>query len=172
MHDQAPTKSTANEMDSREMVFQAVAELRRLDQPATGAAIAELTGLKRTIVDDRLRILITDKRLHQRARGYYEVVEFFNAPRVISKTVLPSGMVVFDIGDDVIALNPQESRVLAELCIGAAHTALMIHTTNQHLFLAHEIASKVEKLDRQLKTAQEESRKHAAQLELYEKRNP
>ena len=147
----APQKPIA----STERVYQAVFELRKLLQPATREVVADLTQLKMTIVDDRLRALVDDGKLKRLVRGMYELVEVFAAPRAISKTILSDGTTVLDIGDDVLTLTPQESRILAELCIGSAHTALMIHTTNQHLFLATELTAKVEKLERQLKTAKQ-----------------
>ncbi len=136
---------------SKQRVFEAVRELRAVEQIATRETVAELTGLKLSVVDDRLRTLVDDGKLKRLLRGIYELVENFPEPRTISKTVLPNGAVVYDIGDDVITLSPQEARTLAELSMGAAGTAVMIQSTNQHLFLATELAAKVEKLERELK---------------------
>lgn len=136
---------------STERIFQAVRELRAMDQIATRETVAELTGLKLSVVDDRLRNLVDDGRLKRLLRGVYELVESFPEPRAISKTVLPSGAVVYDIGDDVLTLSPQEARVLAELSMGAAGTAVLINSTNQHLYLATELAAKVEKMEREMK---------------------
>ena len=131
---------------STERIYYAVRELRGLDQIATRETVAELTGLKLSIVDDRLRALVDDGKLKRLLRGVYELVEVFQPPRPISKTVLSSGAVVYDIGDEVLKLSPQEARVLAELSIGAAATAVLINSTNQHLFLATELSEKVESL--------------------------
>ena len=136
---------------STERIFQAVRELRAMDQIATRETVAELTGLKLSVVDDRLRNLVDDGRLKRLLRGVYELVESFPEPRAISKTVLPNGAVVYDIGDDVWTLSPQEARVLAELSMGAAGTAVLINSTNQHLYLATELAAKVEKMEREMK---------------------
>ena len=136
---------------STERIFQAVRELRAMDQIATRETVAELTGLKLSVVDDRLRNLVDDGKLKRLLRGVYELVESFPEPRTISKTVLPNGAVVYDIGDDVWTLSPQEARVLAELSMGAAGTAVLINSTNQHLYLATELAAKVEKMEREMK---------------------
>lgn len=143
--------TTCKPIPSTERIFQAVRELRAMDQIATRETVAELTGLKLSVVDDRLRNLVDDGRLKRLLRGVYELVESFPEPRAISKTVLPNGAVVYDIGDDVWTLSPQEARVLAELSMGAAGTAVLINSTNQHLFLATELAAKVEKLEREMK---------------------
>lgn len=143
--------TTCKPIPSTERIFQSVRELRAMDQIATRETVAELTGLKLSVVDDRLRNLVDDGRLKRLLRGVYELVESFPEPRAISKTVLPSGAVVYDIGDEVLTLSPQEARVLAELSMGAAGTAVLINSTNQHLFLATEMAAKVEKLEREIK---------------------
>lgn len=143
--------TTCKPIPSTERIYQSVRELRAMDQIATRETVAELTGLKLSVVDDRLRNLVDDGKLKRLLRGVYELVESFPEPRAISKTVLPSGAVVYDIGDDVLTLSPQEARVLAELSMGAAGTAVLINSTNQHLYLATELAAKVEKLEREMK---------------------
>ena len=152
---------------STERIFQAVRELRAMDQIATRETVAELTGLKLSVVDDRLRNLVDDGKLKRLLRGVYELVESFPEPRAISKTVLPNGAVVYDIGDDVWTLSPQEARVLAELSMGAAGTAVLINSTNQHLYLATELAAKVERLEREMK-AHKAHKANPLQMDLLE----
>lgn len=146
-------------------VYHAVRELRALEQTATRETVAELIGLKQSVVDDRLRTLVDDGKLKRLLRGIYELVEAYPETRAISKTVLPSGYVKYDIGDEVLALTPVEDRVLAQLSIGAAGQAVLINSTNQHLYLATELAAKVEKLERELK-AQKANKPNAAQGSL------
>lgn len=146
-----PEEKASKPLPSTERIFQAVRELRAMDQIATRETVAELTNLKLSVVDDRLRTLVDDGKLKRLLRGVYELVEAFPEPRAISKTVLPTGAVVYDIGDDVLTLSPQEARVLAELSMGAASTAVLINSTNQHLYLATELAATVEKQGREIK---------------------
>lgn len=150
-HMQETNLTPQTQIPSKQRVFEAVRELRALEQIATRETVAELTGLKLSVVDDRLRTLVDDDKLKRLLRGIYELVESFPEPRLISKTVLPNGAVVYDIGDDVLTLSPQEARTLAELSMGAAATAVMIQSNNQHLMLATELAAKVEKLQREVK---------------------
>ena len=132
------------------MVLEAVRELRSLEQIASRETVAELTGLKQAIVDDRLRALVDDGKLRRVLRGICELEETFPPPRAISKTILANGVVVYDVGDDVLTLTPQEARRLAEISMGAAGTAVMIDSTRQHLMLATELAAKVERLEREV----------------------
>ncbi len=114
------TNAMNTHIPSTERVYQAVQELRAAEQIATRETVAALTGLKLSIVDDRLSTLVDDDRLKRLIRGVYELVEAYPAPRAISKTVLPNGYVKYDIGDDVITLTPKEDRVLASLQRGTA----------------------------------------------------
>lgn len=149
-----PTKP----ITSTERVYAAVRDLRNLGQIATRETVGELTGLKLSIVDDRLRALVDDKRLKRVLRGIYELVEFYPPTRNISKTILDSGYVMIEITgrkgapDVVLHLTPDEDRALSMLSVGAAGQAILINSTNQHLYLATELAAKVESQSRELKT--------------------
>lgn len=129
---------------SSQRVYEAVRELRAADQIATRETVAELSGLKLAVVDDRLRTLVDDGMLKRLIRGIYELVEQYPPARVISKTVLPGGYVKLEIGDELLTLTPQEDRALALLQTGAAAQLIAIETGRAHLFTATELASKVE----------------------------
>lgn len=133
---------------STQRVFDAVRDLRGQDQIASRETVADLTGIKMSVVDDRLRALVDDGKLKRLLRGIYELVETFPPPRPQSKTILSNGMVVIEIGDVVLHLTPSEDRTLALLQSGAAAQASIIETGKQHLYLATELAAKVEKLER------------------------
>ncbi len=107
-------------------ILDAVCELHALEQVATRETVAELTGLKQAIVDDRLKFLTDDGRLKRVLRGVYVPVEVHPPARSISKTVLSDGMVKIEIGDDVLTLTPREDRTLAMLLSGSAMSAMNI----------------------------------------------
>ena len=73
--DKIESTSNCKPIPSTERIFQAVRELRAMDQIATRDTVAELTGLKMTVVDDRLRALVDDGKLKRLLRGVYELVE-------------------------------------------------------------------------------------------------
>ena len=129
---------------STERVYEAVRELRSLEQIATRETVAELTGLKLSVVDDRLRALVDDGKLKRVLRGIYEVVEQYPPARAISKTILSDGSVKLEIGDELLTLTPSEDRALALLQAGAAAQVAAIETGRAHLFLATELTAKVE----------------------------
>lgn len=137
---------------STQRIYDAVRDLRAQDQIATRETVAELTGLKLTIVDDRLRALVDDGRLKRLIRGIYELVEVFPPARTISKTVLDNGFTMIEVGDDVVLhLTPSEDRALGLLQMGAATQAATIESSRQYLFLVTELAAKVESQGREIK---------------------
>lgn len=136
---------------STERIFEAVKELRALEQIATRETVADLTGLKLTIVDDRLRALVDDGRLKRLMRGIYELVEIYPPPRPVFCGILQNQVVHLEIGDTVLILSPQEARNLAKGLGGFVEDARVIESGRQHLFLATELAAKVEKLERVVK---------------------
>jgi hypothetical protein len=143
------TSSTSQPITSTQRVYEAVAELRALEQHATRETVADLTGLKLTVVDDRLGALVDDGRLKRVLRGHYELVETFPPARDISKTILTDGRVKYEIGDDVLTLTPKEDRALSSLTAGAATQAIAIESSRQTSILVTELAAQLEKLKRE-----------------------
>jgi hypothetical protein len=136
---------------STQRIYEAVRELRNLEQTATRESVAALTSLRLSIVDDRLRALVDDGKLKRLLRGIYEMVEQFAPPRPMSCSILSDGQVNFEIGDAAILFSPQEARSAARALAGFAEDARVIESTRQHLFLATELAAKVKKLEIELK---------------------
>jgi hypothetical protein len=136
---------------STQRIFDAVRDLREADQIATRETVAELTGLKLAIVDDRLRSLVDDARLKRLLRGVYELVESFPEPRTMSCTIRSDGWVKLDVGDDVLDLTPSEARRVSRALGGFSEDARIIESTRQHLFLATELAAKVEAQGREIR---------------------
>ena len=143
--------TTSKPIPSKERIYDAVRELRAVEQIATRETVAELTGLKLSIVDDNLSTLVDDHRLKRLLRGIYELVEVYPPPRPMSKTLVGDGTVKIEIGDMLLTLTPAEDRALAMLQGGAITQAIDINSNNQHMFLATQLAARVEKLEREAK---------------------
>ncbi|GDY37242.1 hypothetical protein [Acidovorax sp. NB1] len=153
---------------STQRIFDAVRDLREVDQIATRETVAELTGLKMSVVDDRLRALVDDGKLKRVLRGVYELVETFPPPRPIYCGILPNGLVKLEVGDSVDTYTPSEARRAARLLGGFAEDARVIESSRAHLFLATELAAKVESQGRELKTLRDllRSKLDARQMDL------
>ena len=180
------TAPRVKEATSAQRVYEAVRELRGLGLEATRHTVSEMTGLKMTIVDDRLRYLVEDdQRLRRTVRGCYELTEQYPPPRPMSITILTDGCVKTEIGNDVHTLTPAEARAFARALGGFLDDARMLEASRAQLMVATELAenverlrranlpSKVQKLQRQLQACQTTLRalhshsvKNNAQMEL------
>lgn len=112
MEDVIQDKST------KQQVLDAVALLCEKEGFAVREEIAKHTGLKLSIVDDRLKVLIDDDDVLRLQRGIFIMAKKFNPPRLISKTVLPDGVTVLEIGDVVLHLTPREVCCLGKMLVG------------------------------------------------------
>lgn len=133
-----------------DLVLEAVEDLHRLEQIVTRETLADHTGLKLSIIDDRLKALVIDGKIVRVQRGVYVPVAQHPPARPISHTELPDGTVVLDIGDDVIHLTPREARTLGGMLGTKAIQASQIDLGNQAALMAAELAFKVRRLEREL----------------------
>lgn len=139
-----PRKSTTA------LVLEAVQDLHAQEQIVTRETLAELTGLKLSVIDDRLGTLADDGAILRVQRGVYVPAPHHPPARPMSKTVMPNGMVKIEIGDEVLSLTPREDRALANLMAGAAAQAAAIETGRNTAILAAELGEQVKQLRRQV----------------------
>ena len=147
--DFADSTGQPKEATSSQRVYDAVRELRGLGMEATRHTVAELTGLRMTTVDDRLRHLVEDEqRLRRTVRGCYELTDQYPPPRPMSLTILTDGCVKTEIGDDVQTLTPAEARAFARALGGFLDDARVLEASRAQLMVATELAENVERLRR------------------------
>ena len=77
-------------------------------------------------------------------------------------------MVKLEVGESVETFTPSEARRAARALGGFAEDARVIESTRAHLFLATELAAKVERQEREMKAMREllRCRMDARQLDL------
>lgn len=151
-------------IDTTAAVFEAVRELGNLDQPATRETVQSMTGLKLSIVDDRLKTLVDDERLRRVSKGYYGLVQQFGESRIISVTHIPDGRVKIELGDDMWVLKPHEVRVCALALSGYCDDARAVMFTKPLLAQNADLASQLARLESQVKALKAE--KDPSQLDL------
>lgn len=135
---------------STQVVLHAVQDLHAQEQIVTRETLAEVTGLKLSIVDDRLSALVDDMMVMRVQRGVYVPAEQYPPARVISKMLLPDGTVKIDIGDQVLTLTPREDRMLAALQAGVMLQAATIETGHQAALANGELNTRMNRLERLL----------------------
>lgn len=126
------------EITSTQLVLDAARDLHAMDQDITREALVAATGLKQHIVDDRLRVLVGDERMKRIGRGAFALGEQYHEARAMSKTLLPSGQVKYEVGDQLVELTSYEDGVLLLLACGPIHQMTLADATKQAV-VAHKM---------------------------------
>lgn len=147
MTTQAPAKS------STQSVFDAVCELSALEQPASRETVAEITGLKLSIVDDRLGALMDDGKIKRILRGVYVPEVHYPPARNVSKEIMSDGMVMYEFSNDsesvVLKLTPKEDRALSSLTAGAGAQLVAIENNRNQSILLTAMAAELDRIKKE-----------------------
>jgi ribosomal protein S25 len=149
-------------LDTSDVVLEAVQDLHAHEKIVTREALAETTGLKLSIIDDRIKFLVDDGLVMRRQRGVFEPAPIYSPARPVSKTILPDGTVKVEIGDDVITLTPRENRALGDLMSGAGMQYATIESPRVVGNDLWELAWKIRCLERVLRRRREREDKNLA----------
>ena len=135
---------------STQILLEAVQDLHAQEQVVTRETLNALTGLKLSIIDDRLGALVDDGLVVRVQRGVYVPAETHPPARVISKMLLPDGTVKIDIGDQVLTLTPKEDRMLAQLMAGVVMQTAAIEVGHQAALHNGDLSGRLSRLERML----------------------
>lgn len=133
---------------STQIILEAVQDLHAQEQIVTRETLHGLTGLKLSVIDDRVGALIDDGLVVRVQRGVYVPAETHPEARAISKTLLPDGTVKIDIGDQVLTLTPREDRMLARLFAGVVMETAAIEVGHQAAIQGGELTGRLNKIER------------------------
>ena len=136
---------------TKQQILDAINDLHGAEQLVTREALQEVTGLKLTIIDDRVATLVDEGAVIRKGRGVFVPAIQHPPARPISKTVMPDGMVKIEIGDMVLELTPKEDRALASLQAGTAVQFAAIETGQELSTLVAAMRTRVAKLEAQLR---------------------
>ena len=119
------------EITSTQLVLDAARDLHAMGEEITREGLVAATGLKQHIVDERLRVLCGDDRMKRIGRGAFVPGEQYHEARAMSKTLLPSGEVKYEVGDQLLELTSYEDGVLMLLACGPIHQMTLADATRQ-----------------------------------------
>lgn len=124
---------TGQKMDTtRQKVLQCIIDLDNAQRPASRQLIAQYLNEKLTVVDDAVKRLIEDGLVRKVVAGIVAPVHQFPPDDAISKTVLPSGRVKLEKGDDVMEFTPHEAAVVGKMFQGEAMEMAYWYEERQH----------------------------------------
>lgn len=103
---------------NREIILDAITDLHNCEQIVTRELLAEVLGIKKSIIDVHIVSLYNDEEIYKVARGVYAPTPVHAPARGIWKRTLPCGTVKIEIGDIVLTLTPKEARMLGKEMMG------------------------------------------------------
>ncbi|TEU23354.1 type IV toxin-antitoxin system AbiEi family antitoxin domain-containing protein [Alkanindiges illinoisensis] len=134
-----------------EIVLEAIEDLHAQEQIVTRETLAELTQLKLTVIDDRLAYLVDSGQIHRVQRGVFVPAPVHKPARIISKIVLPGGIVKLEIGDDyVLTLTPREARTLGNLMMADSLQYANIELGHHTAVMSSEFGAQLREVQRTL----------------------
>lgn len=138
-------KSTA------EIVLEAVQDLYAKEQIVTRETVAGVTGMKQAVIDDRLSYLADNGKIRRVQRGVYVPADQHKPARPITRTLLPDGTTVLEVGDETaLILTPREARMVGELMVGSAQQFASIELGHAADSMAGDLVARIRALERGL----------------------
>lgn len=131
-------------------IWDAITDLHNQEQIVTREVLADVTGLRMSVIDDHVGRMVDDGRLRRVKAGVFAPVPQLPPARAVSATMLPDGFTKLEIGDDVLTLQPKEARMLGALMAGQFAQFSNIQSGHEAGIIALELAGQVRKLQREL----------------------
>lgn len=146
-----PTAEVA--LTSAEMMLEAIWDMWTQEQIITRETLhahARLGSLTKTQIDDRLAYLEGKGDIVRVQRGVYVPAEQHKPARLITRSLLPDGTSVLEIGDQVTMLTPRESRMLGEMMAGSAQQFVTIEMGHQLTQMNQKMMMQIRDLKQQV----------------------
>lgn len=135
---------------SGQTIWEAIIDLHGQEQIVTREVLAEVTGLRMTVIDDHVGRMVDDERLRRVKAGVFVPIIPMPPARAVSLTDLPDGTTILEVGDFILKMVPKERRSLAMRLVGDAVQYSNIQAGNEAGVLAVELAGKIRKLEKEL----------------------
>lgn len=146
-------------------VYEAIFQLHNAGEQPTRERIHQITGLKLSTVDDRIKVLRGEGMIAM-AKQCYRPVHQQGPARAVTVTHMTDGRSILEIGEHVLHFNRTEGGMVGQAYAGIAleHTALARVTELQDRLM--EEAVKRRELEREVKALKSQRRVDGRQTEL------
>ena len=115
----SPKFEAEKKRGSRQIILDAIVDLHNAEQVVTREVLSSVTGLKMSIVDEHVGNLVDDEKIRRVKAGVFMPFGDSRPARPITRTILPDGTTVLEVGEKVEILSPREARMLGEIFGGA-----------------------------------------------------
>ncbi|MCH7395932.1 hypothetical protein MMP66_16900 [Acinetobacter dispersus] len=131
-----------------QIISEAIDDLHNQEQVVTRETLASSTGLKLSIIDDRLSYLVDNEQIIRVQRGVFIPAVRHRPSRIMSKTVLPDGTVKIEIDEEILTLTPREARNLGNMMVGEAMQYSNIELGHHMAIIQSEVSGQIRKLSK------------------------
>lgn len=160
-----PDTGAVESVPTLTQVFEAIRQIHDAGGEPTRERIHQITGLKLSTVDDRIKVLRGEGMIAM-AKQCYRPVHQHGPARAVTVTHLADGRSIFEIGEHVIHLTRTEGGMVGQAYAGIAveYTALARITELQDQLL--EEVAKRRSLEREVRGLRSLSRQDHRQADL------
>lgn len=144
------TTITEKKRPTGQIIWETIVALSNEERTITRHVLRDVTGLAFPLIDDHVERLVTRGKILKAGQGLIEVVPLYPPERPQSLTVLPSGLVKFEIGDQYLELTPPEARRHGLLFAGFARQFEDVSGSNQALIRTGELTDRIGLVYREL----------------------
>ncbi len=147
----ARRKETAQDAKSNsQRIWDAVVDLYDQEQVVTRETLANVTGLRMSIIDDHVSRLVDNEQLRRVRAGVFVPIPRYEPPRPVTCTMTSDGFLVLELGDKVWVLQPKEARMVGALTAGQFMQLSTIQLGHDNNFLVNEVRRELNQLKRDL----------------------
>ena len=150
-----------------QVIWDAITDLHNQEQIVTREVLADITGLRMTVIDDHVSRMVDDSRLRRVRAGVFVPVALLPPARPVMASIQTDGFVTLEIGDTVLILQPREARMVGALMAGQFAQFSNIQSGHEAGVIALELAGRVKRLEREL-AAHKAKTDPVAQMNLLE----
>ncbi len=154
-----------NQKSTAQRIWDAITDLYDQEQVVTRETLAEVTGLKMTIIDDHVGRMVDNEQLRRVRAGVFVPIPRYDPPRPVYGSMTTDGFFVLEVGDRTVVMQPREARQAGALLCGQFAQFSNIQSGHEAGVLATELFAELKKVKKEL-AALKAKQEPQAQMDL------
>lgn len=154
-----------NQKSTAQRIWDAITDLYDQEQVVTRETLAEVTGLKMTIIDDHVGRMVDNEQLRRVRAGVFVPIPRYDPPRLVYGSMTTDGFFVLEVGDQVVVMQPREARQAGALLAGQFAQFSNIQSGHEAGVVVAEVYARMKRLEKEL-AALKAKQEPQAQMDL------
>lgn len=142
------TTTAEQQKSTAQRIWDAINDLYAQEQIVTRETLADVTGLKMTIIDDHVGRMVDNEQLRRVRAGVFVPIPRYEPPRPVYGSMTTDGFFVLEVGDKTVVMQPREARQAGALLAGQFAQFSNIQSGHEAGVLATEIYGRLKKEER------------------------